>query len=163
MNKDKILERKIYKKLKNVSRIREIKGSSSGCGGTYFQIDSKKGIKLCCEEYNTIKQAYHYFYRVNSEFKAAIETRKRMPLVPKTFSIKLITLPNGCYTWGIIQQHLGSSTLYDFNGNIIPKLRRKLKKVGIQHNDLHERNVMFYKGKHYVIDFGSIDIFYANK
>ena len=33
------------------------------------------------------------------------------------------------------------------------KIKRILKSAGIQHNDIHGSNIMYFKGKYWVIDF----------
>lgn len=167
MNKDKILERKIYKRIKDVTYLRVIKGSSTGCSGTYFQIDSKTGIKVLCERFSTIERAYKNRWAVDLEVRNGKLVNKLIKLSPRIYRSKLIKI-SGEYAWIIIQQHLGDISLDDFKitsyydrtldyrYRIQDMLKYRLKKVGLKHDDLHHRNIMMFKSKPYIIDFSSI-------
>jgi predicted Ser/Thr protein kinase len=160
MNRNKILERKIYKKINNGNAWcpRDIRGSSSGCSGSYIQIDKNKGIKLLCETYPNLRQATQYALpRAIEEFNNAVKVRKVFKLAPKMYGYKIIKLHSGNYVAGIIQQHLGNTVVYDTKiEGATSTIRKRLGKVKIYHDDLHQKNIMYHKGKLYVIDFSAI-------
>lgn len=162
------LRTRIYKKIQRRGRRR----LPSGSFGTYYQISAKKGIKLyigACDpddEYlqHVLKCAYNEVY-------AYREARKRYPFVPKCYGVQVIKTKYG-FQVGIILQHLGDKTLadvgygriheYDESRSSSPfknrypcdELSKQLADKGIYHGDLHGRNLMYYRHKLWVIDFG---------
>lgn len=146
-----------------------------GSYAEYIQISPKKGIKLYyakCDSTTeptfkrTLQMAHYevYFYKL---------ARERYPFVPKCYGVQVIKVKDrynsDVFRIGIVLQHLGNTTLSDvgygrndsspFAGRYpATELNTKLKSRGIYHGDLHDGNVMYYKGQLWVIDFGHAEL-----
>lgn len=135
--------------------------SESGCYGEYRQLSRTKGIKILHSN-----GYYDYTEVINSDtFEAANKEAKLLRkayvsgITPRCYGVKLI-LRNNKYYVGILMEHLGTTTLADFDYDynrcdlIINTLKEKLRnKAGLIHFDLHGNNIMWHKGMYWAIDF----------
>lgn len=139
---------------------------ASGSFGTYHVLNAEQGIKVLPECSETIAKAKLTCDYEDAKAEAyALNRAKTSGIAPKCFGVRIVQdKASGLYYSGIVMQDLGQTTLYDrmCNGivddrrayEIKERLRKELLKFGIEHDDLHEENIMFYKGKYYAIDFG---------
>lgn len=131
----------------------------SGAYGSYFRIGRKRGLKVLRGSFRSMAAAYN-----SPEFDLAKEEAELLKLaedsgvVPECFGVRVVKRGT-VFRVGILMQHLGNKTLADLNqdemyeADIHDQLKDALDHCGINHGDLHTRNIMFFKGKFYAIDF----------
>jgi tRNA A-37 threonylcarbamoyl transferase component Bud32 len=149
----------IKKKLSKITISQEISGKE-GSFGVYVQISSKLGIKIVGGT-SVEKHFKEYLKEAIHEARNLREARKRVSFVPRCYGVQSFKI-DGKSRIGILMQHLGKKRLENMNINndydVRHCLKNRLLKVNILHDDLHNANVMFYKGRYYVIDFGQVTI-----
>jgi tRNA A-37 threonylcarbamoyl transferase component Bud32 len=162
----KTIEKRINKQINSSSMKR-------GSYGSYFHLGDNLGIKLYHRNEYVYKKADDsiyletYLYEAKKEYNNIISARRRYPLIPKTYGIRILKI-KGEMRVGILLQHLSNKTLSKqyIEGGIsamITKIENKLKTLGILHTDIHGDNVMFYKGLYYIIDFGASHVSLSEK
>lgn len=127
--------------------------------GDYVQLTRGRGIKLIGREFKTAEDAYcsDNFAEAKEEADLLREAQASK-VVPKCYGVRVIRHGKH-FRVGILMQHLGKKRVSDMNINedefnqIRARLWEKLFDSGIEHNDLHDKNVMFYRKKFYAIDF----------
>lgn len=71
------------------------------------------------------------------------------------------------YHIGILMQHLGgkplSETSHYGEADVYEYLYEKLEECGVSHGDLHEDNIMVYRGKFYAVDFSPYCVMVEDK
>lgn len=107
-------------------------------------------LKEECEVSHDYALAWREFYLLSYAYVTGI--------VPKVYTVRILKR-EGLYYPVIIMQHLGNKVMLNMNikkttrDEVIDKLSSKLLHYGIEHNDLHPRNVIKYRNKWYAIDF----------
>ena len=133
-----------------------------GGNGIYIQLSKKRGIKILRYEYESYEEIIRYnsHIKVYEEARAMKMAKRLYPYIPECYGVKLFKI-NGFYTIGILLQHLGDVRIGDIMDDPCDtclELERELYELGIQHNDVHSHNVMYFKQKYWVIDFGCVKI-----
>ena len=131
----------------------------SGQYGTYFRIGKKRGLKVLRGTFRSIQSAYNSAtFDLAKEEASLLEMAYESGVAPKCFGVR-IAKRGSVFRVGILMQHLGNKTLADLNldedkeSKIHDRLKLELEVVGLDHCDLHNRNIMFYKSKFYAVDF----------
>lgn len=140
-----------------IKTINKNKPISSGFYGRYYQLSSKRGIKINYAEFdNTDDPNFSALLNIIKKDATNLKiARKRFRFVPKFYAIRILTI-NGKIRIGIEMQHLGNKTAssakisYDHDS-----IYSTLKKRGIVHTDIHAANLMWYKNRIWVIDLDS--------
>lgn len=148
------------REIKRRLKIIRVKGRSrSGVYGSYYQLNRTSGVKMLHERVSSMKNLkfpLSLLRSVENEFRLLKRAAKKK-LAPKPRYICLVER-NKKFGLGIVQQHLGNTRLADLphinHDFIADDLYRKLRKLKIEHCDLHNENVMFRRGRYYAIDFG---------
>ena len=132
--------------------------NTSGKYGVYFS-KKTKGYKYIGDGYNSKEEceisedyalAWREFYLLSYAYVSGI--------VPKAYTVRIMKR-QGFYYPVLVMQHLGNKCMAQMKISdqkridVIETLRNKLLGYGIEHNDLHSRNVMKYRNKWYAIDF----------
>jgi|GEM_PF-5556526 len=132
--------------------------SISGIHGAYIKLSPSVGIKIVhSPAYRSKAKAYRSrAYRRAKEESETLQYAYETGVVPRCYGVMLVKVKSG-FRVGVLMQHLGTLTLsnsefYD-NADVFDDINDKLKEIGIFHGDLHEDNVMVYRGKFYAIDF----------
>jgi RIO-like serine/threonine protein kinase len=79
-------------------------------------------------------------------------------IVPRCYGVRIVRRGKS-FRVGILMQHLGNKRLADLSlpdkkiSGIYDKLHDGLISFGVEHKDLHDENIMFFKNKFYAIDF----------
>jgi serine/threonine-protein kinase RIO1 len=141
--------------------LRKTASNRDGCYGDYYKLSRSKGIKVLSDDrYRTLEDTIksRTFKEAKAEAIHLMEARKRYPNIPKCFGVKIIEI-GGFYKVGIVMEHLGETMAIhliaheDERLELMKELRDKLANVGIDHGDLHCKNIMFHKNDWYIIDF----------
>jgi tRNA A-37 threonylcarbamoyl transferase component Bud32 len=142
---------------------RNLKRAPRGGNGIYIQLSSKRGIKILRHcEYKSFEELIRYDAMRSMYQEAAVMKRAKVlyPYIPNCYGVRMLKV-DSFYTIGIIIQHLGNKRIGDVLENypsIIVDLERTFWKLGINHHDMHANNVMYFRGKYWVIDFGYVTI-----
>jgi len=137
--------------------------SEGGCYGSYYKLSKYRGIKLLFKEFQTIEKLKNsiIYKKAKKECKILKTlTKRKCNFTPKCYGLKIIKFDNH-YRIGIILKDLGNTSLFNIDKiesneknrmirNFGKELRQKYK---IINKDIHDGNIMFYKGKFWVIDF----------
>ena len=132
--------------------------SMGGIHGDYYRLSNAVAVKVVHSKvYSTIRKAQNSAaYRNALDEAAIIALAEETGVVPRCYGVTLVAVRGG-YRVGILMQHLGQVTLADSehydDSEVYEHLYETLKDVGIDHHDLHEDNIMFYRGKFYAVDF----------
>lgn len=135
----------------------------SGCSGRYIQLTKRIGIKVYYCDYETRESAIKYGVKEAAhEAKMARKIRKIYHNVPRCFGVKILKIEDKWHV-GILLQHLGDERISDVKEKIDPyrvvdSIRSQFDRRKIYHSDLHHNNVMYFKGKFWVIDLLSVEI-----
>lgn len=136
----------------------------SGCYGNYYSYSYKKGVKLYHETFLSYREAIksRSFRDANLEHLYYRMAKQRFSCIPYSYGVQIIMIGYKFYI-ALFLEHVGKQTLGNVYGDneanknkmssVIQKLKKLLEDRGISHTDLHSRNVMYWKGKFYVIDF----------
>lgn len=143
----------------------------NGCSGAYIQVSKDIGVKIYGYPERQISDLTHHIEWAETEHKRLKRTKIAYKYVPKSYGVKIFNTKSG-YRVGLVMQHVGDTTLKDLRRKRVPylnkkvfldktadiiinKLRRKIRHKGQSHNDLHAKNVIYDKGKFWVIDWES--------
>lgn len=145
----------------NPISLRDDKATSGGSFARYYKLNKNVGIKVLRSKGSLTpngllrskkwKEAKHEV--------AMLERAASSGIVPKCYGLRVVKI-GGRFFAGIAMQHLGEYTLGDRPHDTMnfteveDSINKKLKEIGIQHGDLHHGNIMSYRKKYYVIDFG---------
>lgn len=154
----------ITKRLKKITHS-SLLDAPHGSNGTYIQLSKKRGIKITMSKYpdkGSAIRSYEFRY-VCKEADALRSARARYRYVPKCYGVEIVKIED-YYTIAIVLQHIGTQTLLekltkeeDINEDeIIQYVYKELRKRGIVHWDVHAKNIMFYKGRYWAIDFAGV-------
>lgn len=129
-----------------------------GVHGGYIKLSPSVGIKIIHSRiYKSRAKAFRSrtYYLANEEAEI-LKVAYDSGVVPRCYGPTVIAVPGG-FKVGVLMQHLGSLTLsesvfYEDN-EIYDNITERLGELGIKHFDLHEDNIMVYRGKFYAIDF----------
>lgn len=132
--------------------------SISGLHGTYLKLSPSVGVKIIhSPTYRSKSKAYlsRAFRRAREE-SDTLQYAYETGVVPRCYGAVLVKVKSG-FRVGVLMQHLGTLTLsnsefYDCAA-VYYDIKDKLRELGIFHNDLHDDNIMVYRGKCYAIDF----------
>lgn len=130
----------------------------AGVHGTYYKLSPHVGIKLIHSKvYPSVKRALaSRAFRLASDEAAILVHAEETGVVPKCYGVTVVSVKSG-FRVGVLMQHLGQTTLADTehydDADIYDQLMESLEEVGIYHGDLHEDNIMVYRGKFYAVDF----------
>lgn len=132
--------------------------SLEGIHGEYFKLSDQVGVKVIHSKgYPSIKKlvSSNAFQKAKREAEILM-IAEETGVVPKCYGLTVVKSKSG-FRAGVLMQHLGQVTLADSdqydNSEIYDYLVESLKEVGIKHWDLHEDNIMVYRGKMYAVDF----------
>ncbi len=121
---------------------------NSGSFGSYYRINSRKGIKVI------------WHSRINIAEKEALylNVAAKAGLAPRCHEVVKIKHKLGWANYGLIVDHIeGRATSWDFENEVIPKqqkdLRKALRNAGIVNHDLYGNNVRRTKRGYMVVDF----------
>lgn len=130
-----------------------------GAHGTYFKLTRTRGIKVLKGSFRSLASAYNsYTFDLAKEEAELLVMAEHTGIVPKCYGVRVVRRGHS-YRVGILMEHLGNKTLEDMNFNIdkeskiYDNLNETLNLAGIEHSDLHSKNIMFHRGKCYAIDF----------
>jgi len=138
----------------------------AGVHGEYVKLSPQMGIKLIHSKlFRTQAKAMR-----SQAWKLAMQESRYLQLafesgvVPRSYGVSLVKVRSG-FRVGVLMQHLGATPLcnsefYD-SLEVFDDINERLLEVGISHADLHEDNVMVYRGKYYAIDFSPQSIDYT--
>lgn len=131
---------------------------AQGAHGIYYKLNNTLGVKIIrSKTFKTVREAnksraHGRAIRESELLTEALESG----VVPRCYGVTLVKVRNG-YRVGILMQHLGNKRLAETEhierGDIYEDIHEKLMELGIDHGDLHEDNIMVYRGKFYAIDF----------
>ncbi len=154
------------------------KKSGSGLYAHYYILNDKsRGIKLFKDKFTTFNRAMKSTRHASAllEYFTMAKASKRVSIVPKPYGVYVILFRN-FYRVGILMQHISGISLekklkkekkhikgIHFDYPIIQKLKVILKKKGIFHYDLHDDNIIYSKGKYWVIDWDFEEISFREK
>jgi predicted Ser/Thr protein kinase len=159
---------------------RKWKWIGSGGFGCYYRISKNRGVKFVGpssigrdlynfgESSEGVLFRSHYWKKAKKEFDY-LKKAQKSKVVPKVYGMAIVTYKNELYA-GIVMQHIDSKTFVSSSREQLNKiadrigdlndveqyLQRKLKAVGIYHDDLHGHNILITKGERprvYAIDF----------
>lgn len=135
------------------------KGGPSGCYGMYIQITNKLGVKVVGCGYKNRNVSLEEMKTTALEARTAKKVRKVYKNTPKCYGVRVFRIEDRWYTC-ILYQHLGKVRMHDLDDVDISitteAIKDKLKQKHIHHDDLHSKNIMFFKGKFWVIDMGQV-------
>lgn len=153
MNPDIYLQRKFERNFP--------KGGPSGCYGTYIQLTKKLGVKVIgCGSIHRNVVIEEDMKHTAKEAKTAKKVRRIYKNTPKCYGIRMFKAKERYYAC-ILYQHLGKIRVYDIKDwdraeMATENMREQLKKRNIYMDDLHKKNIMFFKGKFWLIDMGQV-------
>lgn len=137
----------------------------TGVHGAYVKLSNTMGIKVIhSKPFRTQAKAYRsQAYKLAVRESYNLQVAYDSGVVPRCYGIMLVKTKAG-YRVGVLMQHLGATPLaksdfYDSH-EVFDDLTERLKEVGIYHADLHEDNIMVYRGKFYAVDFSPQSIDY---
>lgn len=132
---------------------------SAGAHGYYIKLSPSLGVKVIHSPiYRNKTKAYKSFAWREARLEARIlDMAFETGIVPRCYGATIVRVKGG-YRLGVLMQHLGNKTLgesahYYDESDISVAIHEKLEEIGIYHQDLHEDNIMVYRGKFYAIDF----------
>jgi tRNA A-37 threonylcarbamoyl transferase component Bud32 len=131
--------------------------TDGGSFGSYYQLSGAVGVKvLHGVRFTSMKKALaSRTYRLAAKEASLLCQAEESGVVPKCYGVTLVKEGNK-YGVGILMQHLGTKTL-SMSGACesvaYDTVNEALREIGIVHDDLHNRNIMVYRGKYYAIDF----------
>jgi RIO-like serine/threonine protein kinase len=132
---------------------------SGGAHGKYVKLSQSLGVKVIhSDKFPTIQKAYRsHAYKLARKEAEILTLAFESGVVPKCYGVTLLKVGRG-YRVGVLMQHLGSTTLdesefYDRYTEAYDLINDSLMDVGIRHMDLHEDNILVYRGKLYAVDF----------
>jgi RIO-like serine/threonine protein kinase len=130
-----------------------------GAHGSYVKLSPSLGVKIIHSvKFNNIAKAYRSRAYRNALREAYIlNVAFESGVVPRCYGVTLVRVKKG-YRVGVLMQHLGSTPLFESEfcdkfSEAFDEINDRLIELGIVHNDIHDENVMVYRGKFYVIDF----------
>lgn len=131
--------------------------TGGGSFGEYYPLSKGVGVKVLYRKYKTLKKAVN-----SATYKQALKEAQLLAMaqesgvVPRCYGVTIVKDGNK-YGVGILMQHLGNKTLENASEHEMSKaydeVNDALLDIGISHYDLHEHNIMKYRGKYYAIDF----------
>lgn len=148
------------------------KNTKTPCGayGTYFRVSRGRGIKILKGSWRSMQGAYnsHQFDMARQEAEL-LKIAEDSGVTPRCYGVRVVKRGT-VYRVGILMQHLGNKTLADLGlpehqrSDVYDRVNDALIHAGINHCDLHTRNIMFCDGKYYAIDFSPdcIDVMESN-
>lgn len=129
-----------------------------GAHGSYIKLSPSLGLKVIHSvKYKSRAKAYRCRAWREARLEAELlDIAFESGVVPRCYGATLVKVKSG-FQVGVLMQHLGSTTLsnskfYD-EFDVQEDINNKLEELGIYHGDLHEDNIMVYRGKFYAIDF----------
>jgi RIO-like serine/threonine protein kinase len=130
-----------------------------GAHGRYVKLSPSLGIKVIHSPlFKSIAKAYKsHAYRQAKKEAELLTSAFESGVVPRCYGVTLVKIGNR-FKVGVLMQHLGStpiseSDFYDQVSEAYDEINDSLMELGIYHNDLHEDNIMVYRGKFYAVDF----------
>jgi tRNA A-37 threonylcarbamoyl transferase component Bud32 len=148
---------------------KQIEEAPGGAFGKYVKLSPSLGIKLIYTkgEYYDDMRKFKGFRSISKAIQswtwreANIEAdflfaAQESGVVPRCYGATVV-LVGSRYHIGILMQHLGGKALADHENydsvEVFNYLHDRLEDLGIYHGDLHEDNIMVYRGKYYAVDF----------
>lgn len=138
-----------------------VKEHGSGVSGIYYKLNEKVGVKILeGKPFKTIAGAKRSERMEEAKSEAQnLQDAYETGIVPACFGTGIFRSPGNTveYNVGVVMQHLGSRTLSTLKkvdkSAVVHQLLDQLEEFGINHEDLHEENIMLFRCKYYVIDF----------
>lgn len=143
---------------------KQLKGIS-GVHGEYVKLSNQMGVKLIHSRlFKSQSQALRsYAWKLAMQESQNLQWAFDSGVAPRSYGVSLVKVGSG-FRVGVLMQHLGATPLANSefyeSVDVFNDISERLGEVGIVHYDLHEDNVMVYRGKCYAIDFSPESIDY---
>jgi RIO-like serine/threonine protein kinase len=149
----------------------QIEDAPGGAFGRYVKLSPSLGIKLIYTKHDyygdnaskrlkgfrSIAKAIQSWAWREANIEAdLLFAAQDSGVVPRCYGATVVMVGSR-YHVGILMQHLGGKPLSEHENydsvEVFDYLHDKLEELGIYHGDLHEDNIMVYRGKYYAVDF----------
>ncbi len=133
----------------------------------YYKLNNDLGMKLFNDSfvYKQSAKLSNVYENALMEHRNLVKVKKLIDIVPKSYGVHVVFYRNK-YRIGLLMQHLDGIELEKklmqegkhekfkhWEYPVQKKIRRKLEAKGILHDDLHDSNIIYSKGKYWVIDW----------